>query len=206
MDSSLDLVPGRLQAAHCSWGVLEEGQSRMGKRQKINSPRPQACVCVCVSVCVLCRFHVFTCVAVCRLCDSSLTIIQLYAYNVLMLPICSPTAAMSCLTACLGEIKACMSNNFLQLNSSKTEALLVGTPHQVQSSSLTHLTFDSQVIPLSSTVTNLGVRFDPHLTFNDHIKHLCKTSFYHLRTISKLRPTLWGEACPRLYLLKTGLL
>ena len=102
----------------------------------------------------------------------------------------SPTAAMSCLTACLGEIKAWMSNNFLQLNSSKTEALLVGTPHQVQSSSLTHLTFDSQVIPLSSTVTNLGVRFDPHLTFNDHIKHLCKTSFYHLRNISKLRPTL----------------
>src|SRR4029434_11011616 len=48
-------------------------------------------------------------------------------------------AAMSCLTACLGEIKAWMSNNFLQLNSSKTEALLVGTPHQVQSSSLTHL-------------------------------------------------------------------
>src|SRR4029434_5511787 len=44
--------------------------------------------------------------------------------------------------------------------------------------------------PLSSTVTNLGVRFDPHLTFNAHIKHLCKTSFYHLRNISKLRPTL----------------
>src|SRR4029434_7842878 len=75
-------------------------------------------------------------------------------------------------------------------SSSKTKALLVGTPHQVQSSSLTHLTFDSQVIPLSCTVTNLGVRFDPHLTFNDHIKHLCKTSFYNIKNISKLRPTL----------------
>ena len=102
----------------------------------------------------------------------------------------NPSAAMSCLTACLGEIKAWMRNNFLQLNSSKTEALLVGTPHQVQSSSITHLTFDSQVIPLSTTVTNLGVRFDPHLTFNDHIKHLCKISFYHLKNIAKLRPTL----------------
>ncbi|XP_034082764.1 olfactory receptor 1030-like [Gymnodraco acuticeps] len=36
-------------------------------------------------------------------------------------------------------------------------------------------------------VTNLGVRFDRHLTFDTHIKHLCKTSFYHLRNI---RPTL----------------
>ncbi|XP_071761460.2 uncharacterized protein LOC139916471 [Centroberyx gerrardi] len=98
----------------------------------------------------------------------------------------SPSAAMSCLSTCLEEIKAWMSRNFLQLNSSKTEALLVGT----QSSPIPHLTFDNQDIPLSSSVTNLGVRFDPHLTFHDHIKHLCKTSFYHLKNISKLRPTL----------------
>ena len=35
-----------------------------GKRQKINSPRPQACVCVCV----LCRLHIFTCVFQCVVC------------------------------------------------------------------------------------------------------------------------------------------
>src|SRR4029434_3714949 len=42
------LGPGQLQAAHCSWGVLEEGRSRIGKKQKINSPRPQAYLRVCV--------------------------------------------------------------------------------------------------------------------------------------------------------------
>ena len=83
-----------------------------------------------------------------------------------------------------------MSNNFLQLNSSKTEALLIGTPHQVQSCPISHLTFDGQVIPLSSSVTNLGVKFDPQLIFNNHIKYLCKTAFYHLKNISKLRPLL----------------
>src|SRR4029434_10613078 len=82
----------------------------------------------------------------------------------------------------------------------------VGTPHQVQSSSLTHLTFDSQVIPLSSTVTNLGVRFDPHLTFNDHIKHLFLSSKKHLQTPPHINPVRCREARPRLYLLKTGLL
>ena len=62
MDSSLDLVPGRLQAAHCSWGVLEEGQSRMGKGRRFilflitaTSGAPQ----------VLCRLHIFTCVLQC---------------------------------------------------------------------------------------------------------------------------------------------
>ncbi|KAK5889639.1 hypothetical protein CesoFtcFv8_015628 [Champsocephalus esox] len=31
---------------------------------------------------------------------------------------------------------------------------------------------------------------DAHLTFEPHIKQLCKNSFHHLRTIAKLRPTL----------------
>jgi len=47
-----------------------------------------------------------------------------------------------------------------------------------------------QAITFSSTVTNLGVRFDPQLTFNEHIKYICKTSFNHLQNISKLRPLL----------------
>jgi len=77
-------------------------------------------------------------------------------------------------------MKAYMSNS-----SSNTKGLL-----QVQSSSITHPTFNGQVITLCSAVTNRGVMFDPHLTFNDQIKYLCKTSFYHLKNISKLRPTL----------------
>ena len=83
-----------------------------------------------------------------------------------------------------------MEHNFLQLNSSKTEAILVGTSHQTKSSSITSISFSGSNIPLSSTVTNLGVKMDPQLTFESHINHLCKTSFYHLRNISKLRPIL----------------
>ena len=83
-----------------------------------------------------------------------------------------------------------MEHNFLQLNSSKTEAILIGTSHQTKSSSITSISFSGSNIPLSSTVTNLGVKMDPQLTFESHINHLCKTSFYHLRNISKLRPIL----------------
>ena len=83
-----------------------------------------------------------------------------------------------------------MEHNFLQLNSAKTEAILIGTSHQTKSSSITSISFSGSNIPLSSTVTNLGVKMDPQLTFESHINHLCKTSFYHLRNISKLRPIL----------------
>ncbi|TKS65387.1 hypothetical protein D9C73_028345 [Collichthys lucidus] len=109
-----------------------------------------------------------------------------------------PSAALLSLSACLEEIKAWMNLNFLHLNSSKTEAIIVGTPNQIQASPITSLTLSGHDIPISSSVTNLGVRFDPHLTFETHIKHLCKISFYHLRNIAKLRPNLTLPDCEKL--------
>ena len=64
---------------------------------------------------------------------------------------------LSIITTCLEKIKAWMKHNFLQLNSSKTEVILVGTLHKIQSSSITNIMFSGQVIPLSTSVTNLGV-------------------------------------------------
>lgn len=112
-------------------------------------------------------------------------------------------------THCLSGIRAWMNHNFLWLNSSKTETILIGSPHQTRSSTITCITFSDQDIPLSPLVTNLGIRFNPHLTFEAHIKYLCKTSFHHLRNIARLRPThpTWSwETHSRLCLLETGLL
>ncbi|XP_054860077.1 uncharacterized protein LOC129347328 [Amphiprion ocellaris] len=47
-------------------------------------------------------------------------------------------------------------------------------------------------IPLASstTVRNLGVIFDQDMSFNSHIKQICRTSFFHLRNIVKIRNIL----------------
>src|SRR4029434_8122209 len=63
------LVPG-----HCSWGVLEEGQSGMGKsRVYSHSDLRPACVCVCP----VSPPYIHVCVAVCRLCNKKLTEVSL---------------------------------------------------------------------------------------------------------------------------------
>ncbi len=42
----------------------------------------------------------------------------------------------------------------------------------------------------ASTVKNLGVILDRNLSFENHISHVTKTAFFHLRNISKLRNML----------------
>uniref|UniRef100_A0A3B1KGG3 Reverse transcriptase domain-containing protein n=1 Tax=Astyanax mexicanus TaxID=7994 RepID=A0A3B1KGG3_ASTMX len=101
-----------------------------------------------------------------------------------------PSSSTSILADCLDEIKAWMESNFLQLNGAKTEVMLIGTPHQIQSSPIASVTVSGHTTPLTTTVTNLGIKLDQQLNFESHIKHLCKISFYHLRNIAKLRPTL----------------
>ena len=85
------------------------------------------------------------------------------------------------------------SNSFLQLNGSKTEAILIGTTHQCAMAGTVALSLDDQPIILSPAVTNLGVIFDSSLSFQAHIKKICRTSYFHLRNIARLKPSLSSD-------------
>lgn len=93
----------------------------------------------------------------------------------------SPSSSVSQLHSCLEETKAGLKENFLQLISSKTEAIQIGTPHQRRSSMISAVSFLGHYLSLSVSVTNLGVRFDPHQSFDSHINRICSTFFFHLR-------------------------
>src|SRR4029434_1254590 len=83
-------IPDQRWTVHVNWspgasscplllGGPGGGMFQDGKRQRINSPRPQACVCVCV----LCRLHIFTCVAVC-----SVSLVRLKSDNYYYICLC----------------------------------------------------------------------------------------------------------------------
>ncbi len=91
---------------------------------------------------------------------------------------------------CIVDIKNWMTNNFLLLNSGKTEVLIIG-PKNHTSNILEHcLTLDGCSLDSSSSVRNLGVLFDSNLSFASHVSSICKTENFHLKNISKLRPML----------------
>ena len=49
---------------------------------------------------------------------------------------------------------------------------------------------DNRGTSQSLTAKNLGVVFDPTLSFDQHIKEVTKTAFFHLRSIDKIRSFL----------------
>ncbi len=99
------------------------------------------------------------------------------------------TSKLSKLTKYVKNIKDWMTNNFLRLNSDNREILLIGPKNSAQNLLDHNLQLDGCTVT-SSTVKNLVVILDSNLSFENHISHVTKTAFFHLRNIAKLRNML----------------
>jgi exonuclease III len=103
------------------------------------------------------------------------------------------------LEACIDDIRQWMSTNFLKLNESKTEFLIISSPHDSK-----RLPKNSQVsvgeVPVSNTSSarNIGAIFDCHLNMVDHVNALCRACYLHIRNISRIRQYLTQDATERL--------
>ncbi len=86
------------------------------------------------------------------------------------------TSRLSKLTECVKNIKDWMTNNFLLLNSDKTEILLIGPKNSTQNIMDHNLKLDGCTVT-SSTVKNLSVILDSNLSLQNHISNVTKTAF-----------------------------
>lgn len=101
----------------------------------------------------------------------------------------SPTA-LAAMSNALDSVYSWLSSNYLSLNPSKTEYLLIGTNQQ--RSKVTHgtLSFSGYVIQPSTSARNLGVIFDPDLSLSKHISSVCQSSYYAIRLLRQVRSSL----------------
>ena len=91
---------------------------------------------------------------------------------------------MDSLYQCFTDINTWMSQNFLQLNTEKTEVITFGKENQRNKLAAQLNTKGFKAV---DSVRNLGVILDSDLTFSSHIKSVTKSAFYHLKKNSKLK-------------------
>ena len=93
---------------------------------------------------------------------------------------------MARLHDCLADIDTWMTLNRLKLNKGKTELLVLHSRHRPPPA-FAPLKIGSEVILPSDSAQNVGVIFDNTTTMVPHIHSTCKSAFYHLRNIARIR-------------------
>jgi hypothetical protein len=85
------------------------------------------------------------------------------------------------------SIRKWMAANFLLLNSDKTEILVLRPKKQRDLLLNLTINFNGCTVFSNKTVKDLGVTLDPDLSFDEHIKTVSRSAFFHLRNITKIR-------------------
>jgi hypothetical protein len=102
------------------------------------------------------------------------------------------------LELCINDIRTWMATSFLHLNDSKTEVLLIGSKHLLKSIPDTELKIGNDTIAPTHSARNIGATFDNTLSMNDHIAHMCKGAWHHLRNIGQIRQFLDSDSAATL--------
>ncbi len=80
-----------------------------------------------------------------------------------------------------------MLKNKLKLNDDKSECILTGPTKRRANTEVKTVQFGNSVIPLSTSVKDLGVILDSELTLDEHVSRLSKMCFFQLRNIGHIR-------------------
>ena len=101
------------------------------------------------------------------------------------------------LSNCISDIKQWMQLNLLKLNDSKTEVILLGSRQQLDRIGELEVAIGNTKIKSCDNVRNLGVIFDSNVTMENQVNNICKTSFYYIRLLGKLRKFLSKDAATK---------
>ena len=113
------------------------------------------------------------------------------------------SASLENLEHCIADIQLWMTSNVIKLNENKTGILYIYIYTERETESFAVLqqvpkTPDLQtggsLISPTDLVQNLHVLGEKFINKNDHVTSICRSAYYHLKTIRSLRPFLSQDA------------
>lgn len=103
------------------------------------------------------------------------------------------------LESCVSDVRDWMSNNFLKLNDSKTEFMIIsGSRGKLPEPNIDSIKIGKEIVNPVPSAKNIGAIFDNHLTMELQVSNICRNCYISLRQISKIRSYLTKEACEKL--------
>ena len=98
------------------------------------------------------------------------------------------------------DVQQWMVVNKLKLNGDKSELLVLTARHRPPPP-LDSILIGADIIEASKSAKNIGVWFDNLLSMDVQINNICKTAFFHLRNIAKIRKFLSYVSVKYLFML-----
>ena len=102
-----------------------------------------------------------------------------------------PEMSLSLVQQCLQDVSNWMIASKLKLNLDKSEIILIGTKAQRDKFNKYFPTkLLDQDVTLTDSARNLGVLFDKDFNLKKHISKVCRSCYYHIRDLRRLRRCL----------------
>ena len=86
-----------------------------------------------------------------------------------------------------------MASNWLKLNQDKTEFIVFGAPNNLKLVKTDSLTVGESSVTVSESVKSIGFTFDNSLKLDKQIALTCRSAWYHLYQIGKIKMYLSQE-------------
>lgn len=105
------------------------------------------------------------------------------------------TNALIRMEACISEVKTWLYDNGLVLNESKTEAIVIRSSSLRRPILIDHVDICGQYVATSTIVRDLGVAIDADLSMATQVANVCRSAYYHLSRIARVREAMTTSVC-----------
>ena len=100
--------------------------------------------------------------------------------------------------ACVQDAKAWLCDNGLAMNDNKSQAIVIRSSSLRTPTSLTRVNICGQLVDTSPVIRDLGFTIDSNLTMTSQVSSVCRSAYYHLSRIAKIRDSVSTTVCKSL--------